>query len=160
MVGSKELIERLSIVDENVLAEAAKQPLLFIDAARYRVGKMRKRAQADAALDFNRSSLGLKIRKKPSEDRVTEGAIKSLIDIDPTTRSLRAALDEAEAEEELSKLILEAYRYRRDAIRILAEAHVYEGIKESSEVERAETRRKLSRKARELEDRRSKLNND
>lgn len=159
-ITSKSLIEKLTVVDENILAEAARQPLLFVDAARYRVHKMRRRAQADAALDYARSSLGLKTRKAPSEDRLTEGAVKAIIDTDKNICVLRAGLDEAEAQEELAKLILEAYRYRRDAIRILAEARVYEGMRETAEVEKIETRRKLSRKARELEDRRNRINGE
>lgn len=151
----KELIEAVPIVSENVLVEAAAQPLLFIDAARFRVQKMRNRSQAMARYDSWCSKLGLHIRRaKTGDKRVTEGEVKDRIQIHQTTRAYDEALQKAFAEEEFSKLLLEALRMRRDALRVIAEAQLAEGTKEAAEIDRIAERRKLHKRARELEQQR------
>lgn len=154
MIGAKELIRRLPVVDENILAEAARNPVFFMDAARYRVSKMRMRLAAEAALEYTSSRISLRLRRRG--EKSTEGAIKAALAIDSRIVPLRQALHSAEASEELAKLILEAIRYRRDAIRIIGEARVYEGVRESSEVERITAKRKLQQTARELNERRQR----
>jgi hypothetical protein len=67
---------------------------------------------------------------------------------------LQARLDVLEAQEEFAKLLLEAFRMRRDSLRIIAEGQLAEGRRESGEVERIEARSRLVRKARELDEER------
>lgn len=159
---SREIIAKLPILDENILLEAANQPQLFVEAARYRVAKMRNRAQALARYEVWCSELGLHYRrtKTGGDRRITEGEIKDRIRISKKARFYDTKLQEAFAQEEFSKLLLEALRMRRDAIRVIADARVSEGIREGAEVERIEARRKLINKARDLESRRRKLEVD
>ena len=159
-LSAQALIAKLALVDENILADAARQPLLFINAARYRVSTMRRRATASAALDAGRASLALRIRAKKEGDggkKFTEAALKEKLENHSAVRALRADLDRAYEGEEFSKLILEAYRMRRDAIRVIAESQNIEGMRGGHEVERAEQNKKLRSRARRLEEQRRYL---
>lgn len=162
MKTSKELIEQLAVIDENILAEAATQPAKFVDAARYRVQAMRGRMQAMAQYETWKSRLGLHYRRSKTQDdkRVTEGEIKDRIQVHAKTQIYDDRLQKAFAREEFAKLLLEAYRMRRDGIRIIHEGQLAEGKSGASELERAELRRKLRQKARELEHERKQVEDD
>lgn len=143
-MNSKDLIAKIPIVAENYIAAASDQPVLFMEAARYRVAAMRQVAQATANVESAESHLALKIRNRRDEDgkKPTEGAVKDALNGSPRIKEARAARDKAYAVEELAKLILEGYRHRRDALRIIADAQHFEGMKESYELDRIQTRNK------------------
>lgn len=152
-----ELASQLVIVDENIKNEALRQPSLFMRAARYRVAKMRATAAAKSSLEAQYAAIGLHIRtklKKIRQERVLEGEIKARILGNPGIKILQDAVQQAEWSEELSKLLLEGMRMKRDAIRIVAEMQSYEGLRETSEIERISQNRKLENKARDLHRRR------
>jgi len=153
------LIKRLALVDENVLVEAAQQPLRFVDAARYRVAAMKNRAQVTAELGYLKSRLAMAIRAKGNEagERVTDKACAERVEKHRLVRALSAKLDRALELEEFARLIMEAYRMRRDAIRVIAETQIAEGVKEGHEVDRIEQRRRLHTAARNLEQKRSRI---
>lgn len=145
------LIGRLVIVDVNVKNEAMEQPMLFIQAARYRVARMRDVSRAKSELEATMSGLSLVVRAKGrGQERMTEGYVKARILKNPKTKLLQRALQKAEEREEFSRLLLEAFRMRRDAIRIIAEMQNYEGIRGTAEVERLEQNRKLANTALKL----------
>jgi hypothetical protein len=149
---ARQLIEKLPIVSEDVLAEAAVQPQLFMEAAQYRIEKMRGRSQASAELEQNRSRIALKVRaeKDPTGKKPTEGAVMARVELSATTKQFRQNHDDACAKEEFSKLILEAYRMRRDAIRILADHMLYNRTTNEAELNHIEESRQLRSKARQL----------
>lgn len=158
MTTAKSIIRRLVIVDEDICTEAVNQVSLFVDAARYHVARMRIRTQAESALDVFAADRSLSIRARPREgERLTEGHIKSRLQKHPRFIRLQAELEKAKRVEAFSKLLLEAARMRKDAIKIIADARVFEGMKGSAEVERGESFRKLSQRARELHNRRVDL---
>jgi len=161
-VTSKDLVKRLAIVDQNILAEAAKQAQLFMDAAEYRVETMRRRAEAVARIESRRASLVLKRRAEKDElgKKATEGEIKAWVESRKIISQLRAAVDRGYEEEEFGKLILEAYRMRREAIRVIAEAENLGLMRGSKEVENIEQRRKMIANARQLENKRRRLERD
>lgn len=150
---ARRLIELLAVVDEDILAEAIRQPTLMVQASRYRVAKMRDRAQAIARLDAARAELALKIRNKKDAAgrKMTEGALKERLELSPTIRRLREESDRAYEGEELAKLILESFRQRNSAIKIVADVRVYEGSREGAEVESGEMRRRMVSRARTLQ---------
>jgi hypothetical protein len=151
-----DIISGLAIVAENIDEEAIVQPLLFVEAARYRVYRMRVRAQAETALDQVTGELGLHIRarKAGGSERITNDYIKSRVQKHPRFRRLQSELQQAEQKEEFSKLLLEAYRMRRDAIKIVAEAQAAEGLRQVSGIERESATRRLRIEARRLQARR------
>lgn len=150
---TSELVEHLSVIDEDIRTEAVRQPALFIEAVRYRVSRMRKRAQANAEFEafVSRRGLVIRARSQGGKDRVTEGAIKARVQKHPKYRLLQSAVSDAEADEEFSKLLLEAYRMRRDAIKILADAQNYEAGRSVMDFERKDIVRKLSNEARRVQ---------
>jgi hypothetical protein len=155
MAKLSQLIKLLAVVDENIINEAIRQPLLFVDAARYRVSKMREVSRSIARLESFVSEFGLRVRAKGAGDqRLTEGFVKSKIQRSPTYKKLQSAVHDAERKQEFAKLLLEAYRMRRDAIRIIADEKNYESGKRGAEVERIQQHRRLENRARELHRRR------
>jgi uncharacterized HAD superfamily protein len=156
------LVAELPIVDENILAEAALQPQKFIQAARYRVRRLRLRNQAYAALEARRLVLAMRARAKAAEtgDKLTEAGVKEIVESAKTVRRLKMKLDRATEMEELAKHLLEAHRQRRDAIRVIGEAQNIEAIRGTKEVERLEANRKIRNKVIELHKHRQRIGSD
>lgn len=151
------LIKRLAFVPENVLEEAAEQPGLFYEVSKIRVAKMRKKSLATAEYEAHKASMALRLRAKASTsgERTTEHSLAERVGTMTSTMALREAMDVADAEETLLKLLLEAYRMRRDGIRVIADSKIYREVNEDSETNRIQ--RKLAEKARRLEDQRQRL---
>lgn len=158
-IKSSELIALLGIVDENIINTAREQPKLFVKAARYRVEKMRERARVGAELDVLKSTIKQQKRNKKDETgkKLPEAALTELMELDPRVQQLRAKSDDAYFWEELGKSILEAFRQRNSAIKIIAEAQQFEAMRESVSIEKDEQNRKLKNKARRLVDMRASL---
>lgn len=154
VMSSAELIAKLPIVDENILGEALHQPQLFVEVARYRIARMRLRAQAEAQLDYLSAAASLTLRKRTGtgEKKMTETALKERIVIHPKIRAQRAQVERMYEAEEFAKLLLDAFKQRRDAIRVTAEAQIYEGMRETKELDRLEERGALRKRARQLTD--------
>lgn len=160
MATVKNLIRRLSFIDENVFKEAVLQPALFIDVARYRVTKMRERCAAEAALQAFDAERSMTLRASKRDQKVTEGYFKARVHKHPRHRQLVATLNESEAREEFSKLLLEAGRMRNTAIKIVAEAQGFEGNRSTMNLERESANRRLSKEARRLFEKRRQLRNE
>ena len=152
VITSAELIGKLPLVAENIFAEAAQQPILFVQAAEYRIGKMRNRARASATLEQHQASVALRIRgkKDPEGKKATEASIKEQVELNATTKQLRERHESAHAQEQFSMLLLEAFRMRRDAIRVLADHALYNRPRESSELDQIEESVQLRNQARHL----------
>lgn len=117
-----ELLERLAFVPEDIVEAAAAQPVLYRKAIGYRILKMRDRMAAKAALDVLVARLSLRLRRKARQtgDRVTERNLEALLAFRTDMQTARRVLDGAEEAEEYGKLLLEAYRMRRDCLRIVS----------------------------------------
>ena len=122
-VDLSELIEVLDIADGDVLEAARKQPKLFLAAVNYRIQQMRKSNQQKSALEVYRSQLATKFRaaRKEAGDRVTEGQVQERLLRDKQYLAMQREVDVAEEREEWAKLLLDAYRMRRDALKIMAD---------------------------------------
>ena len=118
-VKLKSLIRQLDFDEEDLPSAILKQPSLFLEASRYRVQRMRKRFQAEAIYEKERVEAALAIRRKKRKTKITEAYIKDLV-----ARRLeepQERIDNARELEEFAKLLLDAYRYRKDACKILSE---------------------------------------
>ena len=117
------LLDGLDFSGEDLLIQAPLQAKLFIQAARYRVIKMQLRSSAQGRLESLRASLSLQIRATARErgEKVTEEYIRQRLLRNPKVREAGDTLAKAEAEEEFSKLLVEAYRHRKEAARIVAD---------------------------------------
>ena len=147
-VDVEELISTLDFTDEDVLSAAKAQPLLYVHAVRFRIQQMRKRTKAESALSVLRSVKALALRQKGAAagDRVTEGSIKERLDCDKEVLKASKQFNDAEQWEEYSKLLLEAFRMRRDALKVVAdligaEVYVQRRVDDSpSELQKAKRR--------------------
>lgn len=159
---SDSLLSSLVVIDENIKIEAVKQPGLFIEAVRYYVSKMRAHSQAEAVFEefVARRGLFLRSQKRDSKERLTEGYFKARIQKHPKYKVLQQALFNAKSEEVFAKLLLEAYRMRRDAIKILADAANYEAGRSVMEIERGDVTRRLRNKARRVQEAKRGIFND
>ncbi len=118
-----ELLDKLDFSVDTVAAAAMEQPRLFENAADYRVGRMERRILEESKLDVTRSSAAIKLRDeaRKSGDKLTEAMVTELLNVDANVQESNNALGEAEAKEEYAKLLLEAYRMRRDSLRIVSD---------------------------------------
>ena len=154
------LIENLGVIDENIVIEAVRQPRLFIDAARYHVERMRLHAQAVAELEAFTSQFGIEIRNKPSKDgeRRTEGYVKARVLSSPRYRVLKDKVELTDRKQELARYIVEAYRQRLAALKIIAEANAFEASKDTATFVKEQQERRLVRNAAELHRQRRSVN--
>jgi len=118
------LIKNLEFAEEEVASAATSQAKFFIEASRYSVSKMRELMRADAALTEARAECAIEIRNQgvqPNGKPVTDSYIAEQIDLNPDVAKAKAEADMARAANEFARLLLEAYRMRSSAIKVLAE---------------------------------------
>lgn len=118
------LIKQLDFAEENLIQANREQPSLFLEASRYRVKRMRVRIQSESEYEMKQSEASIFLRglkKKAEKGVMTEGYIRDKVRIRPDVVTAREKFDKAQAHEEWSKLLLEAYRQRGSAIKTLAE---------------------------------------
>lgn len=109
------LIDQLDFSEEEVEHAAMEQPRLFLEAARLRVQKMRKRAQAKMAFESEKARTRIH----------TVGTVQHKADKSILVKTVRVAerrLEAALREEEFTKALMEAFRERKDATRIIVDA--------------------------------------
>ena len=117
------LIEKLDFEEEDAEGAAREQPSLLLEVARFRVQKMRRRIQSEMAFDTAKARARLKLRaKKSAGAKLTETAISDKVLLRSSVRLALKKSNRAKWEEEFTKLLLEAYRQRKDAIRIIIDA--------------------------------------
>jgi len=117
------LIDRLRFDGETIVEDAMEQPRLFIEAARYRVRCLRKAMQARMALDTLRAELGAKARQQLSvnDERVTERKVEEVITSNAQWRKALELKQAVEAEEEMAKLLIEAFRQRQSCLKVVSD---------------------------------------
>jgi hypothetical protein len=126
-VTLEDLLDRLYFPEEEIQQAVLEQAKLFLAAADYRVKKMTARQSAAYALERLRAGYSLQVRKKfqaanaGGKRNVTEGYIKDTLERVEAINSAQEVLGQAESLEEWSKLVLEAYKQRRDVLKILAQ---------------------------------------
>lgn len=147
-----DLVNGLSFSDEEVVDAAKSQPTLFLHASRLRIQTMRNRVTAEAKLKAAEADRAgkFRLRGKEAGERITEGQVKERLARIPEIIALTKAVTDAEEYEEWSKLLLEAYRMRRDALKVVADmlgAEVYVSRMQSGQVtEMSKIRKKLEDK--------------
>lgn len=156
-VTADSLLDSLAVLDENILAEAARMARLFARAAQYRVEKMRYRARAEAALEQWAAHLSLLYRSR-AKGKPTEAYYKARIILNKRHQRLTVEKEACERREELAKLILDAYRQRRDAIRIIADHKGYDAYSTEKMLERDVQSRRLRKQARHLRNKNGRSN--
>jgi hypothetical protein len=124
IVSVGDLLDNISFQDEEVVQAAMVQPKLYLEACRLRVQKMRARMQLDSMLRVKEADVELRIRKwytDRSKDKPTESHIKAKISKDKPLQELTKRRQEVFQEEEFCKLLVEAFRMRMSALKVVGE---------------------------------------
>lgn len=118
-----DLLAKLDFEDHEVLSAATSQPALYMKACDYRVACMRKQQQAEFRLDVVRADTAAKLRDEYAErgEKIAEKLMNELLDGNKDVQAARVESETADRGEEYSKLLVEAYRHRRDALRVVAD---------------------------------------
>lgn len=119
------LIKSIELSEDDLMNAAMRQPELFWNAGRLRVQLMHKRARREIELESARAKVSIRARSAKDDKgkrEYTEGHVKAKIELNSEVREIRKKLDKDFVLEELSKQLLEAYRMRRDIIRVITDA--------------------------------------
>jgi hypothetical protein len=148
----EKLLSSLDFTAESLVNSAIEQARLFEQSATYRVAKMRERSAAKMRLEQISAERELSIRSAAAAvgDKPTEGHIKAKLVLDPKVSLAQEEFNEADAYEEHSKLLVEAFRHRRDMIKSVGDLtrteQSMEHIVEENQRKLQQTREKLRKK--------------
>lgn len=122
-VDIRRLLRKLDFQDTEIVAAAQEQGLLFFEASKLRSQKYRLRMNREAAVDLVKSEVLLAEKAALIEagESFTMGSLHARVVVNPeyqkATRRLRMAIEEEEA----AKLLLDAFKHRRDALKVVLE---------------------------------------
>lgn len=146
-----ELLAGLVLSEDRLAESALNQPVLFAQAAKWRVEAIRKLAMYEGQLKTLKAEKSLEFRRKADAegDKVTEAGMTARIEADAEVVALAKKLRNATALDEYSNLIVQAYRARGNSIRVIADlksAEVYHGQRVAYQSEMEETRERVRKK--------------
>lgn len=146
------LLDQIEFSPENVVQATAVNSVLFKQSLDYRLERMLEKSRVDMNNKRVRAETELSIREKAKQrgEKITESHISSLLIIHPLIVTSDDELENAKTYDEYSKLVVEAFRMRRDCLKIVAEVMRTEfSIGRSAELESealGEIRRNLKTK--------------
>ncbi len=118
-----ELLGKIDFSPDNVIEAAAVNSVLFVDAIDYRRECLSKRNAAKMVMEQIQAGKDLNMRREARAlgDKITERHIETSLLLDPDVADAMRLYDEAEELDEYSKLVVEAFRMRRDCLKIVGE---------------------------------------
>ena len=159
-VDLKYLIKKVDFTEEEVETAAIEHPKLFKRAARFRVQKMRDQVEATLAYETKVAKLSAKYQERKDDKgkrTLTESAVKSRVQLDKDIQRLRRKMEMSFVHEKFAELLLETYRKREFAIKVVIDARWAEAGK-VFKVMKEEGAKKMSRKMmKEVRDKYEKL---
>lgn len=119
----EDLLRSLDFSPEDVVRSAALQPRLFMQAAEYRMGTYRNRTTAKMQRDVTRAEQSRIFREAAREagEKTTEAGVEAALLLDPKVIAVEADYAAADEAQEFAWLLVEAYRQRRDCLRIASD---------------------------------------
>jgi hypothetical protein len=153
-VDLQELIGGIDFEDEEILNASKAQGNLFLQASRLYIQKMRLRTSREAKLKEVTSIHSLRIRNRLQESgaRVTEGHVTAKLEQLPRIKRAKERLERAKLHEEFCKLLLEAFRMRRDVLKIVGNligAEVYIAREATGHASLEKVKKKLEKRYRQ-----------
>ena len=117
------LLQSIDFSTDNVVEAAAKNPGLFVQAIEFRFQCLRKRNAAKMAWEKQMAQADLNIRKaaRESGEKITERYIEEQVLLDSGVSFLAEQFSAADEMDEYSKLLVEAFRMRRDCLKIVGD---------------------------------------
>jgi len=156
-VDLRKLLKRLSFSADGLEMAALRQPTLQTEVGRLRAQIFIRKSGLKRKLARIKAKKGLKIRQR-GEEKLTETAIKSQLDLDADVNEMQKKFDFAEAYELAVEDLREAYKERNMIIGFLTRLRASEmsselrSIKDEQEVKKMKKRSREARKRfRELE---------
>jgi len=146
------LLTKIGFSPDRVVDAAAENAVLFVEAIHFRLECLEASTNAKMEWEKSRAERSLEIRKDARDNGVktTEDGIAALLLTDKRVSGLDLACAKADIQEEYSKLVVEAFRMRRDCLKIVGEMTRDEiGLQRSAEAgaeKAAELRRKMKEK--------------
>lgn len=119
----EELIGKLSFSPETIIEAAMEQPSLFAEMSGLRAEAMREAARAKWDHELSCSEVANAFRHEDAETgfKTTENNIAERVRLEPAIAIAVGKKNETEALEEQSRLLIDAFRMRRDCLRIIAD---------------------------------------
>jgi hypothetical protein len=120
-VDVRKLLDRLEFSEGNLIEAAGEQAKLFYEATRLRTQKMRKRLHQEHLGDILRAQLSLEARSEfmAAGERFTTADLNSSVLSTPEWGEHIRLLEKALAVEDAAKMLVEAYRHRKEALRVI-----------------------------------------
>lgn len=118
-----QILAAIDFEDDEVEEAARTLPKLFLEAARYRVRVMRKRAQADSSLEATKvdTATAFRTAAAKNEERITETRVAEAVSQSQDVRRALSLVRDCQQHEEFAKLLLECFRLKKAAIQVVAE---------------------------------------
>ena len=142
------LLDKAGFEPENVVAAAAANTVLYVDAINYRLGCLTRKATAELASKRAWSEAELVVREsaKTNGEKITEGHVKAILTMDPVVSAAETELADAEAFDEWSKLVVKVFEMQKDCLQIVSkwthEEMRVSGITDAAREQLASTRDK------------------
>ncbi len=122
-INIKALLDHIDFSSDNVVEAATENAPLFRIAIDYRIECLRNRNAAKMSWEVAKADKELRIREdaRNNGERVTERNVEAIILVDPAITDLQEKYNRADEIDEYSKLVVEAFRMRRDCLRIIGD---------------------------------------
>lgn len=154
-VNMVKLIDRLAFDPDELEEAAVEQPGLYLEASRWRIQQMKLRLVRAAKVERLKSKVGLAQRREKHThrgERITEGHIKDIVELNPRLRKARIRLERAYLLEEFGKSLVETFRQREHMVRELLQSRGQEISSEIRQVKNRMAGNDIRKKARKLHD--------
>ncbi len=119
----KELVKRLAYTEESVMLAGQDQATLFKLAADHRIAAYRVLQHAQNEFDRVQAATELAYRAEAVAlgEKMTDSIAEAKVASNTKIVELQQKLSDAKTEDESMKLLLEAYRQRRDSLEVVAQ---------------------------------------
>lgn len=117
------LLKGLDFTADNVVDAATRNAVMFMRAVEYRIRCMHGRVEAKMRLESSCAAMDAELRKEARDlgEKITEKGIEQRLTLDKLISERKDKFSEAEELEEYAKLLVEAYRMRRDCLKIVGD---------------------------------------
>ncbi len=117
-----ELLGKVDFEPENVVAAAATNSVLYVDAINYRLQCLTRKSEADMAAKraYAEAEIVVRTTAKANDEKITEGHVKAILATDEVVTAAEKAREAADLFDEYSKLVVKVFEMRRDCLQIVS----------------------------------------
>jgi len=113
-----EIFDAVDFAPENIIAEVAKNSVIFGDVIQLRYDTLMEVADAKADLERNDAECDMILRDeaRQRDEKITEKALAVLVSVDPKVVAAKRRLAKAEATDKYVSLMVDLLKMRRDCL--------------------------------------------